>query len=163
MTFARTVVFVAVAALAGCESNKAANLLCAFCNDDSQCGGNPCFQDVSGQQFCGAPCDACPAGFSCQPLEGTDGTVEMTCFPDNESCLGTPGPNQSGTVDLGASSGPPPTSPAYPTPSAASPSAARSARPAAPSTASSSASPATRAPINAAAPTRRPSSTTSSR
>jgi len=108
MTFARTVVFVAVAALAGCESNKAANLLCAFCNDDSQCGGNPCFQDVSGQQFCGAPCDACPAGFSCQPLEGTDGTVEMTCFPDNESCLGTPGPNQSGTVDLGASSGPPP-------------------------------------------------------
>jgi len=108
MTFARTVVFVAVAALAGCESNKAANLLCAFCNDDSQCGGNPCFQDVSGQQFCGAPCAACPAGFSCQPLEGTDGTVEMTCFPDNESCLGTPGPNQSGTVDLGASSGPPP-------------------------------------------------------
>ena len=108
MTFARTVVFVAVAALAGCESNKAANLLCAFCNDDSQCGGNPCFQDVSGQQFCGAPCDACPAGFSCQPLEGTDGTVEMTCFPDNESCLGTPGPNQSGNVDLGASSGPPP-------------------------------------------------------
>ena len=94
--------FVAVAALAGCESNQAANLPCAFCNDDSQCGGNPCFQDTSGQQFCGAPCDSCPAGFSCQPLAGTDGKVVTTCFPDNESCLGTPGPNQSGVVDLGA-------------------------------------------------------------
>ena len=27
----------------------------AACSDDSQCEGNPCFEDVSGQRFCGAP------------------------------------------------------------------------------------------------------------
>ena len=86
----------ALGTVAGCGSNKAANLLCAYCNDDSQCGGNPCFQDTSGQRFCGAPCDACPTGYSCQPLAGTNGVVVKTCFPDNEACLSSPGPNQGG-------------------------------------------------------------------
>jgi calcineurin-like phosphoesterase family protein len=99
------VVLLLAAVLGGCNNDGAANLLCAYCNDDSQCGGNPCFQDTSGQQFCGAPCGSCPTGFSCQPLAGTAGQVVMTCFPDNESCLGTPGPNQSGNVDLGAGGG----------------------------------------------------------
>lgn len=102
-------VVLVLACAAGCGSNRAAaNLICAFCNDDSQCGGNPCFQDVSGQRFCGAPCDACPAtGFTCQPLAGTDGVVRKTCFPANESCLATPGPNQSGNVDMGVDTTPP--------------------------------------------------------
>jgi calcineurin-like phosphoesterase family protein len=101
------VVAAVAASLAGCGDNKAANLLCAYCNDDSQCGGNPCFQDTSGQRFCGAPCDSCPMGFSCQPLAGLDGKVVKTCFPDNESCLDTPGPNQSGSADLGVVVQPP--------------------------------------------------------
>ena len=92
--------------LGGCGENRAANLLCAYCNDDSQCGGNPCFQDTSGQRFCGAPCGGCPAGFSCQPLTGTNGAVVMTCFPDNEACVLTPGPNQSGSTDLGVGAAP---------------------------------------------------------
>ena len=109
MRITRTLIaLAALATLASCPRNQAANLLCAYCNDDAQCGGNPCFQDTSGQQFCGAPCDSCPTGFSCQPLAGTDGKVTLTCFPDNESCLGTPGPNQSGVLDLGAGSGGPP-------------------------------------------------------
>jgi hypothetical protein len=102
MTMMRSILVVVVAAwLGGCGQNNAANLLCAFCNDDSQCGGNPCFQDTSGQRFCGAPCDSCPTGFSCQPLAGTDGKVLMTCFPSNESCLTTPGPNQGGNGPTG--------------------------------------------------------------
>jgi hypothetical protein len=114
MLFTRLLPFAAAAVLplltlaAGCGDERAANLLCAFCNDDAQCGGNPCFQDVSGERFCGAPCDSCPAGFSCQPLEGLDGKVVLTCFPDNESCLTTPGPNQSGHPDMAAGSEAPP-------------------------------------------------------
>lgn len=100
------VVILAVLVFAGCGPGGATNLICAYCNDDSQCGGNPCFQDVSGQRFCGAPCDHCPTGFSCQPLGGTNGVVVRTCFPDNESCLATPGPNQSGAVDMGATASP---------------------------------------------------------
>jgi len=112
MLSARAFVIIVAAAsatvgLSACGDGKAGNLLCAYCNDDSQCGGNPCFQDVSGQRFCGAPCDSCPSGFSCQPLGGTDGTVEMTCFPDNESCLGTAGPNQSGHPDMSVDDTPP--------------------------------------------------------
>ncbi len=104
MTLHRMFLVVAAVALVGCADNRATNLVCAYCNDDSQCGGNPCFQDTSGQRFCGAPCGSCPTGFSCQPLGGTNGKVVMTCFPDNESCLGTPGPNQPGTVgDMGTS------------------------------------------------------------
>jgi hypothetical protein len=101
MTFTRTLILASVVVIfGGCGDNKAQNLLCAFCNDDSQCGGNPCFQDTSGEHFCGAPCGGgCPTGFSCQPLTGTNGTVVMTCFPDNESCITTPGPNQSGNGD----------------------------------------------------------------
>jgi hypothetical protein len=112
MTFLRTALVAAAVAMAvgGCGADKAGNLICAFCNDDSQCGGNPCFQDVSGQRFCGAPCDSCPTGFSCQPLAGTGGKVVMTCFPDNESCQDTPGPNQSGggASDMAVPPGPPP-------------------------------------------------------
>jgi Calcineurin-like phosphoesterase len=109
----RTRIFLAVVAMlglgvAGCGDNKASNLLCAYCNSDAHCGGNPCFQDVSGERFCGAPCDRCPAGFSCQPVTGIDGVVVKTCFPDNESCVTTPGPNWSGMVDMAASTGPPP-------------------------------------------------------
>ncbi|MDB4969851.1 MAG: hypothetical protein JWN44_5540 [Myxococcales bacterium] len=92
----------------GCNESKPGHLICAFCNDDSQCGGNPCFQDVSGQRFCGAPCDSCLPGFSCQALAGTNGVVVQTCFPDNETCIGTPSPNQSGMVDMAVNPGPPP-------------------------------------------------------
>src|SRR3954471_7658030 len=86
----------------GCGDSAPGHLICAFCNDDSQCGGNPCFQDVSGQRFCGSPCGSCLPGYSCQPLAGTRGIVVETCFPDNETCIGTPGPNQSGMVDMAA-------------------------------------------------------------
>ncbi|MGZ3443283.1 MAG: metallophosphoesterase family protein, partial [Polyangia bacterium] len=112
MTFTRTLLLASIAAfVGGCGDNKAPNLLCAFCNDDSQCGGNPCFQDTSGEHFCGSPCgNGCPTGFSCQPLTGTNGAVVMTCFPDNESCLTTPGPNQSGNgggnSDMGVNTAP---------------------------------------------------------
>jgi hypothetical protein len=98
----------ALAFVAGCGEDRATNLLCAYCNDDAQCGGNPCFQDVSGQRFCGAPCDSCPRGFSCQPLQGLDGVVVQTCFPDNEDCISTPSPNQGGNSDLAVAAGPPP-------------------------------------------------------
>jgi hypothetical protein len=77
----------------GCSSTPATNLLCQACRDDSQCGGNPCFQDVSGNRFCGSPCGAgCPSGYACQPLGGTGGKVVMTCFPNTESCLSAPNP-----------------------------------------------------------------------
>ena len=72
--------------LAACStSNQATNLLCNACHTDADCGGNPCFQDASGNRFCGAPCDSCPVGFSCQPLAGTSANAN-TCFPDNNSC-----------------------------------------------------------------------------
>jgi Calcineurin-like phosphoesterase len=75
---------------AACGSGRAVNVLCAYCTDDTQCGGNPCFEDVSGNRFCGSPCDdGCPTGFSCAGIYGTDATrgVIATCFPDNEQCI----------------------------------------------------------------------------
>jgi hypothetical protein len=72
--------------LLGCGSNAATNLLCDYCENDSQCAGNPCFQDVSGSRYCGKPCDSgCPTGYSCQLVNGT-GISAMTCFPDTEAC-----------------------------------------------------------------------------
>ncbi|HZS37057.1 MAG TPA: metallophosphoesterase [Polyangia bacterium] len=76
-------------AAAGCGSSdgRATNLLCAYCTDDSQCGGNPCFEDASGFRFCGRTCEGgCPSGFSCIGLMGTGPGVVETCFPDNEAC-----------------------------------------------------------------------------
>jgi len=70
----------------GCSSSSATTqALCDYCTADSQCGGNPCYQDVSGHRFCGAPCDSCPSGFSCQTVMGTTGLAQ-TCFPDSEAC-----------------------------------------------------------------------------
>jgi hypothetical protein len=91
---------------AGCGSGATTEALCAYCLDDSQCGGNPCFQDVSGQRFCGAPCDSCPTGFSCQTLMGTTG-LARTCFPDSEACPTDrpPGVDPPSTYD--AASAPP--------------------------------------------------------
>jgi hypothetical protein len=74
-------------AVLGCGPSGATNLLCTYCTDDSQCGGNPCFQDVSGGRFCGAPCDSCPSGYACLPVTGTSGHVVSTCFPKNEVCM----------------------------------------------------------------------------
>jgi hypothetical protein len=71
----------------GCGPGAATNLLCTYCNDDSQCRGNPCFQDVSGGRFCGAPCDSCPPGYQCLPVTGTSGHVASTCFPKSEVCM----------------------------------------------------------------------------
>src|SRR3954462_4469330 len=72
--------------LAGCGGRPTTiETLCTYCLDDSQCGGNPCYQDVSGNRFCGAPCESCPAGFSCQTVMGTTGLAQ-TCFPDSEAC-----------------------------------------------------------------------------
>ncbi len=85
---------------AGCGSSSAVtNLLCTACTSDAECGGNPCFADVSSQRYCGRPCDACPAGFSCEPVTGTAGQVMKTCFPTNEACATTmpqPGVDLSG-------------------------------------------------------------------
>src|SRR5437773_54934 len=79
--------FAWILVLAGCGPNAATNLLCTYCEDDSQCHGNPCFQDVSGSRFCGKPCETgCPEGFSCQPVTGTGGSG-MSCFPDTEICM----------------------------------------------------------------------------
>jgi hypothetical protein len=87
-------------ALAGCGDPAAAlDRLCVACSDDSQCGGNPCFGDLTGNRFCGRPCDSgCPLGYSCQPLAGTSGSVSYTCFPDSESCVTAPQPEP--TYDL---------------------------------------------------------------
>ncbi|HZS40797.1 MAG TPA: metallophosphoesterase [Polyangia bacterium] len=80
--------------LAGCGgagSGRAVNVLCAFCTDDSQCGGNPCFEDASGGRFCGRPCDdGCPQDFSCIGIAGTGGAAVQSCFPNNQSCMQTP-------------------------------------------------------------------------
>jgi hypothetical protein len=71
----------------GCGPNAATNLLCTYCENDSQCHGNPCFQDVSGSRFCGKPCDSgCPTGYSCRQVVGTAGQG-MSCFPDTEICM----------------------------------------------------------------------------
>jgi hypothetical protein len=87
---------------AGCGSGRASGALCAFCENDGQCGGNPCFEDVSGSRFCGAPCSDCPAGYSCQTVSGT-GMLAQTCFPESESCVP---PKES---DGGEDGGPAPT------------------------------------------------------
>jgi hypothetical protein len=94
--------FVVIAATTGCGSSRTKNALCAYCESDSQCGGNPCFQDVSGASVCGAPCDPCPQGFSCVVLRGTSGALAKTCYPDSESCHQTLAP------DGGTSTLPPP-------------------------------------------------------
>ncbi len=72
--------------LAGCDPQRAHDSLCAYCENDTQCGGNPCFQDVSGNRFCGSPCDSCTTGYSCQTVMGTSGLAQ-TCFPDTEQCV----------------------------------------------------------------------------
>jgi Calcineurin-like phosphoesterase len=73
----------------GCKSQpQATGLLCHSCSDDSQCGGNPCFQDSTGARFCGAPCGSCPSGFSCHPIQGT-GSVVNSCFPNDNICVST--------------------------------------------------------------------------
>src|SRR5437763_14113411 len=78
---------VLAAAVAGCgSSTPATNFLCNACNSNADCGGNICFADASGGHFCGAPCGACPSGFDCQALAGSDGKVAQTCFPQSESC-----------------------------------------------------------------------------
>jgi hypothetical protein len=94
-------------AVAGCGSTPAAtNLLCTACTSDSQCGGNPCYADVTGHRFCGRPCDGgCPNGYSCLPLEGTGGQVVKTCFPSGQSCATAPPPGNGGDMAL------PPTGP----------------------------------------------------
>jgi hypothetical protein len=94
------VVLVAIV-VGGCGSSAATNFLCAYCENDSQCFGNPCFQDVSGRRFCGKPCaSGCPAGYSCQPVTGTSPGAVLTCFPDTEECVppGSAGPD-AGVAD----------------------------------------------------------------
>jgi Calcineurin-like phosphoesterase len=89
--------------LFGCGATPASNLLCAYCEVDAHCFGNPCFEDVSGSRFCGKPCDTgCPDGFHCELVNGT-ASSGMTCFPDTEACPQDP-QNQP---DLSIS-GPPP-------------------------------------------------------
>jgi hypothetical protein len=79
--------------LAGCGSaGPTTQALCVACATNDDCGGNICFTDQSGGKFCGAPCDSCPVGFNCQNLPGSDGKVQPTCFPVNESCANTPVP-----------------------------------------------------------------------
>jgi hypothetical protein len=68
--------------LVGCGSSATDQAFCAFCADDSQCGGNPCYADASGMKFCGAPCSRCPLGSSCQNVTGTSGKSAQTCVPD---------------------------------------------------------------------------------
>lgn len=86
-----------VAAGCGGSDGRATNVLCSYCTDDSQCGGNPCFQDASGGRFCGHSCEGgCSTGFSCIGLAGTGAGVVSTCFPDNESCLATQPPADGG-------------------------------------------------------------------
>jgi calcineurin-like phosphoesterase family protein len=90
--------------LFACSAAPATNLLCAYCEVDAHCAGNPCFQDVSGSRFCGMPCDnGCPTGFSCQLVNGTSISA-MTCFPDTEACMPQ---NPLPQPDLSAA-GPPP-------------------------------------------------------
>lgn len=82
-------ILLALVLLAGCGEAPARNALCAYCSSDAQCAGNPCFQDVSGNRFCGSPCDSCPAGFSCETVMGTTGPAR-TCFPNTEACPAEP-------------------------------------------------------------------------
>jgi hypothetical protein len=103
----RTLVLATLLA-AGCGSSdgRATNLLCAFCTDDSQCGGNPCYEDASGYRFCGRTCEGgCPQGFSCIGLIGTSPGVVQTCFPDNEACQNTLIPDGGGPPPPGDMAG----------------------------------------------------------
>jgi hypothetical protein len=91
---------------AGCgTATPATNYLCRACSTDADCAGNPCFTDASGGHFCGAPCAACPEGFDCQPLAGSDGTVVKTCFPVNSSCATTPVNEDMGAGGTGGTGG----------------------------------------------------------
>jgi hypothetical protein len=80
-----------VLALAGCGTAlPPTNYLCRSCDTNADCAGNPCFHDTTGNTYCGSPCEACPGGFNCQNLAGSDGTVVKTCFPISGSCANTP-------------------------------------------------------------------------
>ncbi len=106
----RALLFLALLVPLGCRSSGSPQLLCSTCTDDTECGGSPCFQDVSGSRFCGSSCTSCPDGYSCQPVSGTGGQVVETCFPASELCpilgadaaSGTGGPTG---VDAGPLSG----------------------------------------------------------
>src|SRR5690242_9347179 len=84
--------------VAGCGTSPSTDLICSTCGDDRDCGGNPCFADISGARFCGGPCDACPTGYSCQPVQGTGGQIRETCFPDSLSCADSPHPGGDASV-----------------------------------------------------------------
>jgi hypothetical protein len=85
--FTCVIACLSAASAPGCgEAARTDQALCAFCENDGQCGGNPCFQDVSGMRFCGRACDSCPAGYSCQTVAGTAGLAQ-SCFPDSEACV----------------------------------------------------------------------------
>ncbi len=77
------------AGLGGCGMtvvSQSFDVLCKLCTDDKECGGNPCFADVSGNRYCGHPCGSCPTGYMCQSVTGTSQTVVSTCFPNDEIC-----------------------------------------------------------------------------
>ena len=101
---------VLVAGLVACGGGGSTALLCQRCASDGDCQGAPCFQDVSGQRFCGGSCASCPSGYSCQPVASTSGDVIETCFPDSESCADSVQPGG----DLGG--GAPPDGPIPPAP-----------------------------------------------
>jgi len=84
-------------------------LLCTSCTVDTDCAGAPCFADVSGGRFCGIACDGgCPAGYSCQPVSGANGSVADTCFPDTEVCQNPHAPDLSASMDPTPDGGAPP-------------------------------------------------------
>jgi hypothetical protein len=61
--------------------------LCAACTNDADCGGSPCFGDVTGHHYCGRSCaGGCPSGYACLPLQGTAGQVTQSCFPTSQTC-----------------------------------------------------------------------------
>jgi hypothetical protein len=95
-----------IAAATGCGSaSPATNFICNACTSDADCAGNPCFTDASGGHFCGAPCGACPEGFNCQALAGSDGKVVQTCFPINSSCANTAVNHDMGAGGTGGTGG----------------------------------------------------------
>jgi hypothetical protein len=95
-----------VIVVAGCGSDAATNLLCGSCNTDADCGGNPCFTDVSGKHFCGAPCEAgCPSAFTCSPVHSTSKGVVNTCFPKSMSCNGLGPSGNKGDMGAGGNGG----------------------------------------------------------
>jgi hypothetical protein len=79
-------------ALIGCNGTIGgdASLLCQACASDSDCNGNPCSKDRSGRLFCGAPCDSCPTGYSCQTVTSSSGTSVPSCYPDSTLCATAP-------------------------------------------------------------------------